>query len=374
MIVVRRAIGLFGCVGIVSVVACGSEGDADTDGSRPTGGTAGIASGGNETVGGTGAEGNGAGPAEGAGGTGGVVSNTGSGGSADIDGNSASGGRGSLGSDEICPGGPYLPPMDGTSGEAQLVVGGSRSSFYDGPVWVASLGQLLFSSVQLQGRFGDILSYTPGASTTLMFMENARTNGLALAGTDQLIAASSNNGAVALIDLGTKLQSIGATIPGENQVSDITVRSDGTIYVSVDQRSVYRVPPSLDTDREGIWEADGPAVGVTLSPDESHLYVAFSDQVIERYPIKADSSLSQPEFFADWSGNGMVFDCAGNFYAADLNSGVVLVFDSTGEEQHMIHVADRSRGLAFGGPDRKTLFITGESLHAIELQVPGYPF
>lgn len=232
---------------------------------------------------------------------------------------------------------------------------------------------LLFSSFLLPGRFGDILSYTPGASATALFMEDTRSNGLTLTREGQLLAATLTNGQVTLIDLSTKMRSLYGVLP-ENELSDIAVRSDGTAYVSVNLQGVYRVVPALGADQEQAPETGDSVTGLALSPDESELYVGVSPGFIDRYPIKADGRLGEPERFASSPGNDMVFDCAGNLYAADLASGTVLVFDPGGQAQHQIDVAGRSRGLAFGGPERKTLFITGERLHAIELNVPGQPF
>jgi gluconolactonase len=67
----------------------------------------------------------------------------------------------------------------------------------------------------------------------------------------------------------------------------------------------------------------------------------------------------------------MTVDCAGNVY---VTSGGVTVYDPGGNELGRITVSSPSN-LAFGGADRKTLFITaGSSLYGIDMNVPGMPY
>jgi gluconolactonase len=52
----------------------------------------------------------------------------------------------------------------------------------------------------------------------------------------------------------------------------------------------------------------------------------------------------------------------------------VLVLDKTGKSLGTISVAEQPANCTFGGPDRKTLFITARtSLFRIDLNVPGLP-
>ena len=61
--------------------------------------------------------------------------------------------------------------------------------------------------------------------------------------------------------------------------------------------------------------------GITLSPDERHLYVTFGGKIM-RYDINADDTVGNPVEFADTQGNdGMKTDLAGNLYSTSGGFG-----------------------------------------------------
>src|SRR6185312_16894109 len=101
--------------------------------------------------------------------------------------------------------------------------------------------------------------------------------------------------------------------------------------------------------------------GVTLSADEKTLYVAGTDGVFS-YPVLADGSVTpgsgkRLDAF-NGGADGMGMDCAGNLYITAQQRIVVL--SPEGKEIGSIAVtgAESVTNVAFGGSDRKTLFIT----------------
>lgn len=89
------------------------------------------------------------------------------------------------------------------------------------------------------------------------------------------------------------------------------------------------------------------------------------------YSATADSSghLHTPKLFAERGGEAVVTDSAGNVYIAE---GHIFVHDATGKLIEIITVPQRPLGLAFGGKDRRTLYIpAGESLYAVRTRFPG---
>ena len=77
--------------------------------------------------------------------------------------------------------------------------------------------------------------------------------------------------------------------------------------------------------------------------------------------------------------DGATIDCAGNVYWASGTDGLVHVFSPAGAELGTIASAAGTTNVAFGGADRRTLFITsgrtGDSgLYGVQLGVPGYPY
>ena len=76
----------------------------------------------------------------------------------------------------------------------------------------------------------------------------------------------------------------------------------------------------------------------------------------------------------DPESDGMAVDCAGNLYLAA--AGVIKVVSPSDQVLGTIDGLGTSyvTNAAFGGEDRKTLFITtGEALYQVALEVPGFP-
>ena len=76
------------------------------------------------------------------------------------------------------------------------------------------------------------------------------------------------------------------------------------------------------------------------------------------FRVEPDGALADPKLFAEEGGEGLAVDAAGRVYLA---AGQIRVFDPTGKRAGVIEVPQRPTGLVFGGPDRKTLFITARS-------------
>ena len=68
------------------------------------------------------------------------------------------------------------------------------------------------------------------------------------------------------------------------------------------------------------------------------------------------------KLFADFGGNAVVTDSASN----------VFVHGKNGKLKGTLEIPERVSGLAFGGPDKRTLFIGARSsLYSIHTKVPG---
>ena len=78
---------------------------------------------------------------------------------------------------------------------------------------------------------------------------------------------------------------------------------------------------------------------------------------MERFPTRSCSSQE--------GGECVTTDDQGNVYLA---AGQIMVFDPSGKRIDTIEVPQRPTSLVFGGPDRKTLFITARSsLYAVKI-------
>ena len=223
----------------------------------------------------------------------------------------------------------------------------------------------------------------------------AGTNGLAVDKAGRLYGASHKAGGIVRFALpgGTETVIVssynGARFSSPN---DLTFRSDGTLYFTdpnwqaaspnpQSRTSVYRVAPGSSTAVLVDANRSNPN-GITLSPDEKTLYLTAQDGVF-KYTLAADGSAGTAEHFGNGvvsSGDGMVVDCAGNLYVTSTD---VIVLSPEGKEVDRIRMpsgAGSVTNVAFGGSDRKTLFITAmgygnaRGVYKVDLAIPGYPY
>jgi gluconolactonase len=263
--------------------------------------------------------------------------------------------------------------------------------FLEGPVWIAEKGWLLFSDMDMNmggpnGPPSRIRRLTP-PSTFDVFAEDGNSNGLALDREGRVLACTHDMQTLSrfAVETGAR-EPLALTYMDKhfNSPNDLTVRSDGTVYFTdPDWQSagrpnetmmtgVYRMTPDGDVElvEGGLQKPNG----ITLSLDEKTLYVGSTGSEIWKYPVNADGSVGQKSMFAQpGASDGLGIDCAGNLYVTGGNA--VKVFAPSGMMLGMISVAGSTSNVAFGGRDRKTLFITaGNTLYSIAMPVPGLPY
>jgi sugar lactone lactonase YvrE len=105
-----------------------------------------------------------------------------------------------------------------------------------------------------------------------------------------------------------------------------------------------------------------------FGPGDEHLIVSEDDGRTYRAKLENDGRLTT-SVFAERGGTSVVTDAAGNVYIA---SGQVYVYDRGGKPIGVLEVPERPGSLAFGGPDKRTLFIGARtSVYAIRTAAPG---
>jgi len=317
--------------------------------------------------------------------------------------------------DSICPPGPYAAsPIDGIASltftriEAPgLVLELEGGGLAEGPVWLGD--SLLFTHfLYNDGSPSEILRYTPPDSFEVAFGPDRGVNGLALRGDGMVIGASHGIGGLVVIDPVTGDASVLVEgYQGErlNSPNDLAIRSDGNLYFTDPQfqapdplpqgdiKRFFRRTPEGDLLVIAEWTpgSGGPndPNGVALSPDERTLYLGRVGGVTA-YGLTEDGSVLSPGTAVPGIAHnvdGMVVDCAGNVYATNHAAGIITIIPhdwSTrplGEPYLTLSVGAASlTNLAFGGPDRTTLFATagnpalGSPLYSLELAIPGFPY
>jgi gluconolactonase len=258
----------------------------------------------------------------------------------------------------------------------------------EGPVWVASQHALYFCEAGQTPAAGRIHKYTPADGKIVPFLEGIGVGGLAIDVDGKLVAATYDKLRLSRIDPVTGARSDvagSAAYMGKpfNEVNDVVVRADGNMYFSdpsygagagnQDAAAFYRLSPAGVVSRIA---AAKDANGVALSPDGAWLYLGTTGgPAVQRFALAADGSPTGPgTTWKDPGSDGMAVDCAGNVYFT--NAGQVKVVSPNDEPLGAIDGLGTSyvTNAAFGGEDRKTLFITtGAALYQITLEVPGFP-
>ncbi|MDR7275694.1 SMP-30/gluconolactonase/LRE family protein [Catenuloplanes atrovinosus] len=298
----------------------------------------------------------------------------------------------------VCPAdGGYGPPLSSPATTATRLFGGRH--FLEGPVWIADQGRLLMSDMAAPAgpqrvQPSTILAYTPGATGVETVIADSGSNGLALSPDGlSILAATHDRRSLSRYRLADASRE---TVAGDhlgaafNSPNDVTVRSDGVAYFT-DPDFQRGARPDGMRGRTGVFRvADGTVSlvddglrqpnGIALSPDGGTLYVgAYGENKIYSYPVREDGSTGTRTLFATVAGpDGATVDCAGNVYWASGADGLVHVFSPAGEPLGTIASGSGTTNVAFGGPDRRTLFVTsgrtGDSgLYGVRLGVPGNP-
>jgi len=314
----------------------------------------------------------------------------------------------------VCPPGPYAAsPFEGVasmtataiqpSGELPLEL--PNAGLVEGPVWLGD--SLVFSHFQFDEVYtSEVLRFTPPDRFEVAFAPNAGVNGMALRPDGTLLGASHLVGGIVTLDLDTDTATpvvaeyMGARL---NSPNDLVVRADGNIYFSDplyqapnprpqgEVQRLFRITPDgtlLAVTERSPSAQEGPDQpnGVALSPDGNTLYLGHGQGVLA-YALADDGEVMLPGEPLGGIGStgspgvdGMAVDCAGNVYAAHHSPGVVSVISPEGAPLGTITVATSLTNLAFGGPQRTTLYATagdpqaGTPLYQIELAIPGLPY
>ncbi|MDP9000824.1 MAG: SMP-30/gluconolactonase/LRE family protein [Myxococcota bacterium] len=304
-----------------------------------------------------------------------------------------------------CPTGPFGSPVPSAMTPARVsgvppsdTFNNSNNNFgiVEGPVWI---GDALYLSEIASGSnppASRVLKVTAAGAVSVAIADSG-SNGLAVDRNGNLVGAVHKDGSISRFDLSTGMATaIASTYMGKrfDSPNDLAVRSDGNIYFSdpdyqapspapQSQTRLYRIAPA--TNAVTIVDATlSEPNGVTLSLDESTLYVT-STRGVYKYPVMSDGSVGSGAIFAaNLSGDGMTLDCAGNLYVTVTSSPNVVVFSPSGAQLGQVSLpagmVQAVTNVAFGGFDHKTLYITAlgsgmqKALFEVALSVPGMPY
>jgi gluconolactonase len=246
--------------------------------------------------------------------------------------------------------------------------GSVASSFLEGPA-VDSAGNLICTDIP-NGR---ILRIDPQGHFSVVVEYDGEPNGLKIHPDGRYFIADHRRGLMVYDPVAACVEPLieRAGRDGFKGLNDLTFASNGDLYFTDQGQSglqdasgrVYRLCANgrLDCVLSGIPSPNG----LVLSQDERTLFLNVTRaNAVWRLPLDKDGRTSKVGCFITLSGgsgpDGLAIDSAGNLIVAHPGLGSVWLFDSYGEPLARIKscTGRRTTNIAFGGLDRKTLFIT----------------
>ena len=315
--------------------------------------------------------------------TGGGASGSGaSGGTGGTGGTGGMGGAGGMGGTGGTGGAGGMMEVDPLIGVGMVEEIQGNFMFTEGPQWNPATKTLLFTDIPANR----IYEHTPGGGIDVFREPSANTNGLALDPDGLLIACEHSGRRVSRTLANGTLEAVADLYDNKklNSPNDAIVHSNGTVYFTdppyglpdagqseLGFFGVFRVTPG----GELMLVADDMQRpnGIALSPDEKTLYVADTmTRELRAWPVNADGSLGTSTKLATTSPgpDGMAVDENGNLFVT--TSAGVEAYSPTGTLWGAIAVPEQPANCAFGGEDKKTLYITARTgLYRVTLQGAG---
>jgi gluconolactonase len=261
----------------------------------------------------------------------------------------------------------------------QLVSEGYRGS--EGPA-VNSRGEVFFNDIP------DSKMYKIGldGKVSLINPESKRASGQAFGPDGNLYVIIGAEEKVVMIDAQGKTTVIAEGIAG----NDLVVASNGNVYVTHPPSGMSNEPSKVwlikrgssgQFEKQVVDTGLRYANGVTLSPDQTLLYVAdYRSHWVYSYRIQPDGTLTYKQRFywlhvpdnADDSGaDGIRVDREGRLYVA-TRAGIQIC-DQAGKVQCILAMPNgKAANLTFGGENFDTMYVTsGEKVYKRKLKVRG---
>ena len=252
--------------------------------------------------------------------------------------------------------------------------------FLEGPVWVPARNELLFSDIPAS----KIYRYKDGKFSVFREPSN-QANGNTLDPQGRLVTCEHETRRVSRTESDGSVVALATRYGGKrlNSPNDVVCRSDGSVYFSdppyavkseqreLDFQGVFRVSP----DGQMVMLAARDFVkpnGLAFSPDEKILYIVDTELGhVRAFDVRTDGSITNSRVFCNVERpDGMRVDVEGNLYVCGMKS--VEIFDPAGKKTGEVALPERPANVAFGEPDRMTIFICARTgLYRVRVNVAG---
>lgn len=253
----------------------------------------------------------------------------------------------------------------------------------EGPMWDAGLGALVFTDLAADR------TYRLSGSTAVVVTQDSDTftNGID-AGTNGSWVVCEHRTQRVRRKTGNTFTTLASTWQNRpfNSPNDSVTRADGNIYftdptfgampefggVTPQQgfQGVFRIAPNgtVSLVDDSLQQPNG----IALDKTGTKLYVADTQSgAIMRYTVASNGTTSGRTQIATVSQpDGMTVDSLGYLYVASATG--VRVLRASGSDFGTIAVPEQPSNVAFGGADRKRLFITARtSVYRVDLRIAG---
>ena len=254
-------------------------------------------------------------------------------------------------------------------------------TFTEGPIWDTENNCLLFSDIPEN----KIYSWSEKSGTTTYRSPSNFSNGLTFDPHGHLIACEHQSRAISGEDKNKVVTMLADSFDEMklNSPNDVIAAKDGSILFTdpiyglrsgiggpaeqeLSFQGIFRLPPD-SAQLELITDTFERPNGLVLSPDETQLLIGDTvRQHIRVFDIAKDWIISGGQVWAElWDDthtgrpDGMKVDIHGNVFST--GPGGIWVFDKGANLLGRIYLPDKTSNLAWGDPDRKSLFITSSS-------------
>jgi gluconolactonase len=257
--------------------------------------------------------------------------------------------------------------------------------FTEGPVGTPD-GGLYFSDI----RPNKIYQLEPGGKIALIREQTNGSNGLAVTKDGEIFAAEGNGQRISKRSADGTVTTVTESAGGKPFLSpnDLIIDARGGLYITDPgpRPVVPGRPTSVSYLPPGAKDAiiiDGDVArpnGLTLTRDGKTLIVDDTiGPVVFAYDVQPDGSVKNKRPFGqlrdipegkESGADGMALDSEDRVYITTLTG--VQVFDAKGQHLGTIKVPRQPANVAFGGPDKRTLYITArEGLYRIKMLSQG---
>jgi gluconolactonase len=283
---------------------------------------------------------------------------------------------------------------------AELELLGEGYWFTEGPAWNPAEQTLVFSDIPGDTRY----RWTEAGGVEIIARPTLKGNGMAYEADGSLLVCEQVSSHLVRLTPDGHRDLVAFHYEGKylNSPNDVVVSAkDGSIYFTdpsygrwpgdfgcerpydLDFQGVYRVPPG-GGDIELVVEKGEfqQPNGLCFSPDESIMYVNDSQEIeVKAFDVAPDGRLENMRRLMTGIGtsetgkgspDGMECDELGNVWCS--GGGGIWVITPEGEKLGVVQIPGVCGSLAWGGPDRKDLFVMGsDKLYRLRTLVASAP-